>query len=35
MSSVFADGPGDQGSIKGWILPKTQKMVLDTTSLST
>ena len=28
MSRVFANGPGDQGSIKGQIIPKTQKMVL-------
>ena len=35
MSRVFANGPGDQGSIPGRIIPKTQKMVLDATLLST
>ena len=35
MSRVFADGPGDRGSIPGWVIPKTQKMVLDTALLST
>ena len=35
MSRVFANGPGDQGSIPGQIIPKTQKMVLDVTLLST
>ena len=29
MSRVFADGPGDRGSIRGRVIPKTQKMVLD------
>ena len=29
MSRVFANGPGDQGSLPGCIIPKTQKMVLD------
>ena len=33
MSRVFANGPG--GSIPGRVIPKTQKMVLDTTLLST
>ena len=28
MRRVFANGPGDQGSISGWVIPKTQKMVL-------
>ena len=28
-------GPGDQGSIPGQVLPKTQKMVLDTVLLNT
>ena len=27
---VFANGPGDQGSILGHVIPKTFKMVLDT-----
>ena len=25
----FANGPGDQSSIPGWVISKTQKMVLD------
>ena len=29
MSRVFANGPGDQGSIPDRVIPKTQKMVLD------
>ena len=35
MSRVFANGPGDQGSIPGRVLSKTQKMVLDATLLNT
>ena len=35
MSRVFANGPGDQGSISGWVIPKTQKIVLDTALLNT
>ena len=35
MSRVFTDGSGDQGSIPGQVIPKTQKMVLDATLLST
>ena len=31
MSRVFANGLGDQGSIPGRVIPKTQKMVLDGT----
>ena len=29
MSRVLADGLGDQSSIPGQVIPKTQKMVLD------
>ena len=29
MSKVFANGPEDQASIPGRVMPKTQKMVLD------
>ena len=29
MVRVFANGPVDQSSIPGWVMPKTQKMVLD------
>ena len=32
---VFAIGPGDQGSIPGQVIPKTQKMVLDASFLNT
>ena len=32
---VFANGPGDLGSILGRVIPKTLKMVLDTTLLNT
>ena len=32
---MFANGLGDQGSILGRALPKTQKMVLDATLLNT
>ena len=35
MSRVFANGPEDQGSIPGQVIPKTQKMVLDATLLNT
>ena len=35
MVRVFANGPEDQGSIPGWIIPKTQKMVNDTSLLNT
>ena len=34
-SRVFANGPRDQGSIPGRVIPKTQKMVLDATMLNT
>ena len=29
MVRVFANGPGDLGSIRGRVIPKIQKMVLD------
>ena len=32
---MFAKGPGDRSSISGRIIPKTLKMVLDTTLLNT
>ena len=35
MVTVFANGPGDQGSIPGRVIPKTQKMVLDAALLNT
>ena len=33
-SRVFANGPGDRGSIPGRVIPKTQKMVRDAALLS-
>ena len=35
MSRVFANGPGDQGSIPGRVIPKTKKMALDAALLNT
>ena len=35
ISRLFANGPGDWGSIPGRVIPKTQKMVLDATLLNT
>ena len=35
MSRVFANGPGDLGSIAGRVIPKTQKMVLDAALFNT
>ena len=35
MSRVFANGLGDLGSILGRIIPKTFKMVLDTSMFNT
>ena len=35
MSRVFANGPGNQGSIPGRIIPKTQKIILDASLPST
>ena len=32
---VFVNGPGDLGSILGRVIPKTLKMVLDTSLLNT
>ena len=34
MARVFANSQGDWGSIPGRVIPKTQKMVLDTALLS-
>ena len=34
MGRVFANGPGDLGSVAGCIIPKTLKMVLDTSLLN-
>ena len=35
VGRVFANDPGDLGSIPGRVIPKTQKMVLDTALLNT
>ena len=35
MVRVFANGPGDLGSISGRVMPKPQKMVLDISLLNT
>ena len=35
MNRVFTNGPGDQGSIPGRVIPKTQKTILDATLLNT
>ena len=35
MVRVFANGPGDLGSIPGRVIPKTQKMTLDASLLNT
>ena len=35
MVRVFANAPGDLGSIPGRIIQKTQKMVLEATLLNT
>ena len=35
MVRVFANGPGELGSIPGRVIPKTQKMVLYATLLNT
>ena len=33
--TVCANGPEDRGSIPGWVIPKSQKMVLDAVLLNT
>ena len=35
VSRVFANGPRDVGSIPGRVIPKTLKMVFDTSLLNT
>ena len=35
MSKLFANSPGDLGSIPDRVVPKIFKMVLDTSSLNT
>ena len=34
VGRVFSNGPGDLGSIPGRVIPKTLKMVLDTSLLN-
>ena len=34
IRSVFANGPWDQGSVLGQVIPKTQKLVLDASLLN-
>ena len=35
MGREFANGQGDRGSISGRVIPKTQKMVIDSSLLNT
>ena len=35
MVKVFANGPGDLGSVPGRVIPKTLKVVLDASLLNT
>ena len=35
MVTVVANDPGDQGSVSGRVIPKTQKMILDAFLLNT
>ena len=35
VDQVFANAPGDLGSIPGCVMPKTLKMVLDTSLFNT
>ena len=35
LSRVFANGPGELGSLPGRVIPKTQKMVLEAALLHT
>ena len=34
-NAMFANDPGDRGSIPGRVIPKTQKMVFDVSLLNT
>ena len=34
VGRVFENGPGDRGSIPGWVILKNQKMILDDTLLN-
>ena len=35
VGRVFANDPGDWGSIPGRVIPNTQKVIFDATSLNT
>ena len=35
VGRVFANGPGDRGSIPGQVIPKTLRLVIDTYLLNT
>ena len=35
MSRMFANGPGDRGSIPGQVIPKTKKNLVGATLLNT
>ena len=35
LGRMFTNGPGDLGSIPGRVIPKTLKMILDTSLLNT
>ena len=35
LGRVFANDPGDRGSIPGRVIPKTKKMVLDISLFNT
>ena len=35
MGRVFNNGPGDLGSVPGHVIPKTLKIILDTSLLNT
>ena len=35
MIRMFTNGPGDWGSISGWVKPKTQQKILDASLLNT
>ena len=35
LGRVFANGPGDRGSVPGYVIPKSLKMVLVTSLLNT
>ena len=35
MIRLFANDPGDRGSVPGQAIPKTQKMILDASLLNT